>query len=188
MLRTGIKQASRVAAGMAAVFSFALAGGAVAQTGSNGDYMPTFTIEEVMASIVMPTAGTIWNAVAVNVSADGITESKPETDEDWEKLRWAAVNLAEATNLLLIPGRVVASPAPGEEEEANDGDLTPEQIQAMLKTQWPTWVGFAHALHAVALQTIDKIDNKDVDGLLEVGGDLDAACESCHVHFWYPNQ
>ena len=38
---------------------------------------------------------------------------------------------------------------------------------------------------ALALKAIDA---KNAAGLSDAGGEIDAACESCHLTFWYPNQ
>lgn len=186
MFRASVWRVLRAAALVVPGTYMAYVGGAAAQTGSPGDFMPQATVEEVMESIVMPTADILWNAVSVDVSVEGIKETKPETDEDWEKLHWAAVTLAEVTNVLTIPGRAVAEPVP--EEEVGEGDLSPAEIQALLKTSWPAWVAHAHVLHEAAMQAERFIEAKDVDGLTEVGGTIDAACESCHLQFWYPEQ
>ena len=169
-----------------AVTSAALIAAAGVGVAAGADYMPTHTIREVMDSMVMPSADVLWNAVSVNVTASGIQETKPETDEDWQRIRWAAVTLSEATNVVSIPGRAVANPDP--DEEVSEGDLSPAEIQAMLKTEWPAWIAHAQVLHSAAEAAVAAVDARDVDRLSEVGGDIDAACESCHVQFWYPNQ
>src|SRR5207302_4517048 len=93
------------------------------------DYKPTFPIEEVMGHIVMPTADKLWGSVATTVSSKGVEEIVPKTDEDWENVRNYAVTIAEATNLLLIPGRRVAAPG---KKEADKSELSPEQIEAKI--------------------------------------------------------
>lgn len=150
------------------------------------DYMPRATLAELMESIVMPAADVLWNAVAVNVTANGIEETKPETDEDWARLRWAAVELEEAANLIVIPGRAVD--APGAESEAPDVELAPAEIQALIESNRAAFVSHAHALQATAIQALKAVDARDIDGISEVGGAIDEACESCHTQFWYPEQ
>ena len=150
---------------------------------ANG-FVPRATIIEIMDSMVMSTASVLWNAVGVSVTENGVEETVPETDEDWAALRYAAVTMAEATNSILIPGRH-AAPADLERDPA-DTSLTPAQIETRIQQNWPTWVGLAHALDAAALEAIQAIDARDVDMLSEVGGTIDAACESCHLQFWYP--
>src|SRR5438067_7635808 len=100
------------------------------------DYKPTFPIEEVMGHIVMPNADNLWGSVATTVSAKGVQEIVPTTDEDWETVRNYAVTIAEATNLLLMPGRRVAAPG---KKEADKSELSPDQIEAKIKGDWAMW-------------------------------------------------
>lgn len=152
---------------------------------ANG-YIAQFSIEEIMESIVMPAAQAVWDAVAVNVTEKGIIETKPQTDEDWEKLRWQAVTLVEATNLLIVPGRRAAHP--GAKSENPGAELEPEQIQALIDKQRPSFVAHAHVLHEAAMSALRAIDARNIDGISEAGGTIDEACESCHLQFWYPPQ
>ena len=46
----------------------------------------------------------------------------------------------------------------------------------------------ATGLHEAATKTFEKIEAKDADGLLDVGDQLDKACENCHLKYWYPNE
>ena len=155
------------------------------QPDANG-YIPQFSIEEIMESIVMPAAQAIWDSVAVEVTEKGTIEKKPETDEDWEKLRWEAVTLVEATNLLIVPGRTAAHP--GAKSENPGAELEPEQIQALIDKQRPAFIAHAHVLFETAMGALRAIDARDIDGISNVGGAIDEACESCHLQFWYPNQ
>ena len=156
-----------------------------AQTGNAPAYQLDASIAEIMDSIVMPSADVLWNAVAIDVTTDGIKETKPTTDDDWDKLRWSAVALAEATNLVIIPNRRVA-PA-GTVSEAPGVELGPEQINTLIQGNRQAWVAHALVLHTAAMEAIQMIDKRDVDGLSDVGGTIDAACESCHLQFWYPD-
>jgi cytochrome c556 len=149
------------------------------------DYKPTFPIEEVMGHIVMPNADKLWGSVATTVSAKGIEDIVPKTDEDWETVRNYAVTIAEATNLLLIPGRRVAAPG---KKEADKSELSPEQIDAKIKGDWSMWASHVAKLHDVAMESITAIDKKNSDDLLEAGDHLDKACEDCHLVYWYPNE
>jgi len=152
---------------------------------ANG-YIAQFSIEEIMESIVMPSAQAIWDAVAVDVTEKGTIEKKPQTEEDWEKLRWEAVTLVEATNLLIVPGRRAAHP--GAKSENPGAELEPEQIQDLLNKQRPAFIAHAHVLHEAAMEALRAIDARNIDGISDAGGTIDAACESCHLQFWYPNQ
>ncbi len=61
-------------------------------------FLPDITIIEIMESIVMPSAQTIWDAVGVDVTAPGQIEKKPETEDQWGGLCVVAVNLGESTH------------------------------------------------------------------------------------------
>ena len=42
------------------------------------------------------------------------------------------------------------------------------------------------ALRNVGLEVLEVVKKKDVDALWQAGGDLDNACEACHLEYWYP--
>jgi hypothetical protein len=152
--------------------------------GDAGPFIPEATVEEVMEYVVMPNAQILWDAVAITVSLEGTIESKPETDEDWDRVRAAAITLAEACNAIMIRGRAVA--APGAVSEYPEEELDPADIQELRQQNWGAWVAHAQVLHATVDEALDAIDNRDSDSLMEAGGALDEACESCHLQFWYP--
>lgn len=149
-------------------------------------FIPEATIVEIMDAMVMPPAQVLWDAVSFTSTAEGIKEEKPETDEDWTRLRWSAVTLAEASNALLIRGRHVA-PA-GVVSQNPDVELGPEEIGELIERDWPAWVAYAHVLHDAAMESMRAIDARNADALSEAGGPIDAACEGCHLQFWYPPQ
>jgi cytochrome c556 len=149
-------------------------------------FMPDISVAEIMESMVMPAAQALWDAVGVDVTAQGEIEKKPQNDEEWAQLRAAAVTLAEATNALVVPGRPAAPP--GTVSANPDSELEPAQIEAMFAKERPAWVAHATVLHTTAMQAIGAVDARDIDKISDVGGAIDEACESCHLQFWYPNQ
>ena len=44
--------------------------------------------------------------------------------------------------------------------------------------------GYLQDAAVLALKAIDARDKKELFAKL---GDVDKACESCHLHYWYPN-
>src|SRR5438093_13128239 len=72
---------------------------------SQAEYRTTATIKDIMDSMVDPGADYIWDSVETVVSAKGIEEKQPRTDEEWKEVRRRAIMLLEATNALQIPGR-----------------------------------------------------------------------------------
>src|SRR6185295_10563918 len=149
-------------------------------------YRPTSTIKDIMDSMVDPSADYIWDAVATVISEKGIEERMPRTAMEWADIRRKAVTLVEATNLLIMPGRMVARP--GEKSENPGIELSPEEINAVLEKDRPTFIKHAHTLNDAGLKMLAAIDKKDIMGISDAGAELDEACESCHLIYWYPNQ
>lgn len=150
------------------------------------DYKLTATIKDIMDSVVDPNADYIWESVATTVSARGIEEKAPRTDEEWKEVRRHAIALMEATNLLIMPGRHVAKP--GEKAEDPKVELGPEQIEELINSDRQSFQMFAHGLRESVVPVLDAIDRKDSEALLNTGDGIDQACEKCHLKYWYPNE
>lgn len=164
----------------------AVLGGAVfsAHSAEAPTFSTDLTLANLMESIVMPAADALWQSTAVDVSATGTEVTAPTSDEAWTRLRNQAITLAAATNLLLVPGLKVDT-AP-DAEQPGPGELGAAAIGKLKDANAPAWAAHVEVLHTTAMRAIEAIDQRNVDALSEVGGDLDAACESCHLQFWYP--
>src|SRR5262245_65001048 len=108
------------------------------QSQPQAEYRPTATIKDIMDSMVDPGSDFIWEAVETTVSAKGIEEKAPHTDEEWKEVRRHAIMLIEATNLLQIPGRHVAQA--GEKADDPKVELPPEQIEDMINKDRASWI------------------------------------------------
>ena len=147
-------------------------------------YRPTATVKDIMVSIIDPHADVLWNSVATIVSATGTEERAPSTDEEWGALQRSAIQLVEATNLLRIPGRLVAKP--GEKSENPRIELEPETMQKLIAQDPATWATKVNALHDAAVPALNAVNARNAQGLFDAGEHLERACESCHQHYWYP--
>lgn len=148
---------------------------------------PVASMLDLMAGPIDAAADALWDAAGTESTAKGLVDKVPKTDADWAKLRQQAVLLAETANLLMIEGRVVAHPGQSLENPPGEGDFTPEQSLAEINANRAAFNGFAKVMQDTAVTAIKAIDGRNVDGLLEAGGNLDEACEACHKRFWYPN-
>lgn len=146
---------------------------------------PIGTVREVMHQIVEESAQAIFDSVAITVSSEGTVESQPETDEEWDALEHWALRLAEAPNLFKIPGRPVARP---EEMNISAGgtELPPIEIQARIEANPESFYRHLDALQDSAVEALNAVKAKSVQGLFDVGEKIDVACENCHLEFWYP--
>ena len=150
------------------------------------EYNLDYPIEEIMEHIIMPTADALWNSVQTNVTAKGIEEKAPHTDDDWDKVRHYAVTMVEATNLLIMPGRKVA--AAGDKSQNPGIELEPEKMEALINQDRKSFVELAGALHDTMVPVIKAIDNKDPQEIENLGDSMDRACENYHLKYWYPNE
>jgi hypothetical protein len=143
-----------------------------------------------MDGIVDPSADVLWDCVAYIATKKGVEDRQPRTDEEWQAVRYSAITLIEAANLLSMPGRRVAAahnPASAAAPPA-PGELTHAEIQQRVESTHGAFTQFARNLQDAATRALTAIDGKDAQGLMEAGGVIDQACEACHVTYWYPNQ
>jgi hypothetical protein len=137
-----------------------------------------------MDSIVDPSSDYIWESVATIVTKKGVDERRPRTPEDWQQVRRRTIAMIEATNLLIMDGRLVAHS--GEKSENPGIELGPDEIKAVIDSDRASFIKFAHALHDAGMKTLAAVDKKDVEGLSDAGETIDEACEQCHLKYWYP--
>ena len=129
--------------------------------GSPGDadapgYRPVASIDAVMDAIVIPASQAIFDAV---VYENGELARAPRTDDEWFRVRMQALAVAEAGNLLMMPGRAKDS-----------GD-------------WPT---FARAMVDAGERAAHAAESQDIDRLLHTGGELYRTCAACHEKYITP--
>lgn len=151
-------------------------------------YQLTATIVDLMEGLIDPSADALWDSVAYIANAKGIEDRQPRTPEEWQAVRFQAVNLIEAANLLSMPGRVVAYDLPNASPKRGPGELSHAESQKLIDANHEGFVQFAHVLQSAGLLALAAIDAKNAQGLMDAGTTIDNACETCHVTYWYPNQ
>ena len=149
-------------------------------------FQPTSTVKDIMDDIMIPASENVFNSVSSSAGPNGTEEKVPTTDADWAEVRKNARLIVEAGNLLLIEGRHVA-PASAKSEHPGV-ELEPAQMDALVAKNRTKWTQAAQGIVAAGLTALKAIDAKDPMALSDAGGDIDAACESCHVQFWYPDE
>jgi hypothetical protein len=122
-------------------------------------YKPIADVKQLMQGVVDPCADVVWESVATIYTRAGVEERRPRTEQEWANVRNHAMMLMESGNLLMMPPR------------AKDGDQ---------------WMKMAQELVDTAERALRAAEAKNVDGLYDVGGPIDEACEHCHKKYW-PN-
>src|SRR5687767_14967423 len=149
-------------------------------------FMTDYTIKDLMLNVIDTNADVVWLSVTTVASAEGLVETRPTTDEEWAKVHAGAITLAEAANLLMIPGRRVARP--GEKSETPGVELEPEEMDVLIAKDRAGWNKRVLALHEAAEASLRAIDAHDADKVFELGEQIENACEGCHSQYWYPNE
>lgn len=162
---------------------------AAAAAAPSNPVTPVGTVKQIMKGIVDPSSAAIWDAVSTESGPKGDIEKAPKTDEEWAKLEAQALTLAEVGNLLKMPGRQVARAEEANSKSQPDApELTPVQIEEKINKDRATWDKKADALRETATKAIAAAKAHDKDAVLNVGEEIDNACESCHKIYWYPDE
>jgi hypothetical protein len=151
-----------------------------------GDLKPIVSVKELMRDMIDPASDYVFDAIGTVDTKEGTVEIQPRTQAEWDRLRVGGVMLAEGIYLLKIP-RPFAPP--GDENNSagpEPEELSPAQIKAKLEADPVLWNAKIEALRNVGLQVIDIVKRKDVKELWDAAENLDEACESCHIAYWYP--
>jgi cytochrome c556 len=167
---------------VAVVFACLAMGAAASPAGEPA--RPRATVQELMDTRIDPAADVLWDSVAFIASEKGDEDRRPRTPEEWATVRQNALALIKAASDLGLPGRRVSAL----ETTPGPGELRASQIEHLIEADPAAFAKHARALGAAARTALAAIDAKDADALMNAGGVIDAACEACHVVYWYPGQ
>ena len=189
-------QAREVAPPPATSFDDFLAGGADAPppashsalapaSTAGADDEANFSIRTLMAAKVDPSGDYLFESIADISDEHGVTHRAPRTAAEWDTVRHHLQVLVEAEKLLIVPGRRAAEP--GDRSSNPEVENEPEQVQKLLDSQHSDFVARAGRLREAATLGLRAVDARDTTALLGAITAIDKACESCHLHYWYPN-
>jgi hypothetical protein len=151
-----------------------------------GDMVPIVSVKELMRDMIDPTADNIFDAVWWDETAKGLVEHRPTSEQDWEKVRIGGVTIVEGIELLKMPRALAPAGDVNNSVGLHASELSPTAIRAKIDKDPVLWLAKIQALRNVGLEILDVVKKKDVDGLWQAGGDLEDACEACHLEYWYP--
>jgi hypothetical protein len=151
-----------------------------------GEMTPVVSVKELMEHMIDPLADNIFDAVWWDTTKKGVVEHRPQTDEDWAKVKTGAVTLAEGIYLLKVPRPFAPVGDVNNSVGPNPPELSPTEIKAKIDKDPVLWIAKIQALRNVSLEVLEIVKKKDADALWQAGGDLDEACEACHLEYWYP--
>jgi hypothetical protein len=121
------------------------------------EYRTAISMKDLMAQVIDNAADGVWLNQGWIIFATHTDELFPTTDEGWMRTSNAAVTLAEASNLLLLPGRPM-----------DDNRV---------------WVDSAHMLYDAAMRAHAAADARDKEAFFKAGSDVYEACLKCHNRY-----
>jgi hypothetical protein len=117
---------------------------------------PVANVKQIMGAITGPAANAVYSAVSTSVTAEGIKEVAPQTEEEWAALGNNAAALAESANMLMTDGRAI-----------DQGD----------------WIKFSRELVDSAKVALKAAQDKSTTGILDAGGPINETCDNCHAKY-----
>ena len=142
------------------------------------------TIKDIMDSQVNPSGDFLFQSIQQIADDQGVSEKGPTTDADWQAIRDRLQVLVNVPEMLAAPG-LRASTIEDRSDDSSD-ENTPDQVQRLLDGQHDDFLKRAGRLKAAAALGLKAVDAKDRHALLAATEAIDKACESCHLHYWYP--
>jgi hypothetical protein len=144
----------------------------------------TRTIKDLMDAQIDPSGDFLFESVQDIADDKGVRRKEPRTEAEWAAVRQHLQVLIDAPELLIMEGRKAAGP---DDRSANPAvENEPEEIDRLIAAERPEFVRRARALQDAARVGMKAVDAKDVPALSSALLGIDKACESCHLHFWYP--
>ena len=122
-------------------------------------YNTTLPVAEVMAHVVDPAAWQVWRASGTEDTLQGPKSLAPTTDDGWLVAESGAAAIAEAGNLLKLPGRA-----------RDNGD----------------WIKYADELSTAGLAAKAAAEAKDDQKLYTTGAQVYQVCTACHAKYYLP--
>ena len=118
-------------------------------------------LAQVMRGILFPNSNIIFDAQNNDPTKKKADEQFGNPYGGWQSVENAAISLAEAANLLIIPGRVCSNgkPAP------------------LAQADWPKLV---QGLRDAAMASYKAAQSKNMDNIVDAAGTLTEACSACH--------
>ena len=153
---------------------FLLAGVTTAQAPSSE---PIATLAQLMRGIMFPNSNLIFDVQSRDPAAPPDDQGRGTVSATfssiytgWPVVENASLALAEAANLLMLPGRMC--------ENGRPAPLAMDD-----------WAGLARGLEDAGRKAYEVAQTQDLDAMIEVTNDIAGACENCHmIYRRYPEE
>ncbi len=158
--------------------------GAAQPTSTHAADSANLTIKIIMDTMVDPSGDFLFESVTTTADDRGITHKAPRTPQEWEVVRRHLQVLIDAKPLLIAPGRRAANPSDRSANPAIENEPDKYRSSSMHSIRLRST---GDRLRQAAAAGLEAVDAQDSAALLASITAIDKACESCHLHYWYPN-
>jgi hypothetical protein len=140
---------------------FVIAGGRAARQATTAPatemtVVPVASVKQIMNGIIVPASTAIFDSVVITVTAAGVEEQRPRTDEEWEAVGNSAAAIIESGNLMFLGNRAV-----------DTGD----------------WVKMSQAMIEAGKLVLQATREQNTEKILDAGTVLNESCDSCHEKY-----
>jgi len=118
-------------------------------------------LAQVMRGILFPNSNIIFDAQNNDPTKKKADEQFGNPYGGWQNVENAAIALAEASNLLIIPGRVCSNGKPAPNAQ-------------------PDWPKLVQGLRDASMESYKAAQSKNMDKIVDAAGTLTEACSACH--------
>ncbi len=124
-------------------------------------YRTDASVRMLMANMVDPAADLVWDAVGTIVDYSGEDHWEPETEEEWLAVRYGAMSIIEAGNLLMMDTR------------ARDQEQ---------------WIRLSEGMMDAGMLAFQAAESEDADLVFALGEDVYNSCNNCHMLYWIDDE
>ena len=117
---------------------------------------PVASVRQIMNGITGPAAGVVFASVGTVISYEGVRETLPRTDAEWQTVGDSAAALVESGNLMMMGSRVV-----------DNGE----------------WLTISMAMIEAGKVALKAIEAQDAEALLNSGEAINDSCDNCHQRY-----
>jgi hypothetical protein len=119
-------------------------------------FKPVADTRLLMESVIDPNADLVWDSVRTIITAAGVEEIRPRSEDEWIAVRNAAMVITESGNLLMMAPRA-----------KDDGE----------------WMKAAQMMVEAGQEALRAIEKRNPEELFVVGGHIYDSCTSCHSKY-----
>ena len=145
---------------------------------------PKTTIQQYMEDEVNPAGEYLFHSVEQVSDAKGVRFKTPETPDEWKAVSERLAVLQNTPDVITARG-IKAAP-PGFKSEHPGIESPPAWIQQTIDSHRADFAKRAQRLRTAADKAAEAAQAHDGRALYRSLDGIDKACESCHLHYFYP--